>query len=101
MPQEIPAQQAIAEALLDFLRATILAEGVAVDETTALSQLGVDSVSLVELLLFIERRFDVVVPERELTATNLATIAALSACVQRNAAGDAANSAKGDEPKEP
>lgn len=101
MSKDAPTQQAIAEALLEFLRSSILAEGVAVDEATSLSQLGVDSVSLVELLLFIERRFKVIVPDGELTAANLATIQALSVLVQRIAASDAAAHPSGNgEPKE-
>ena len=100
MPPDTTTQQGIAVELLDFLRSTILAEGVPVDESALLSELGVDSVSLVELLLFVERRFGVVIPERELTAKNLATIAALSNCVQRNVEAAAAKSSERDESRE-
>ena len=71
----------VGEALCDFLRTEVLAEGVVFDAATPLSQLGVDSLSIVEVLLFVERRFGVSVPESHLTRANLHSVAALARCV--------------------
>lgn len=73
--------QAVSAALCEFLRQDILAPGVAFDETTPLARLGVDSLSIVEMLLFVERRFGVSVPESRLTRANLVSVAALARCV--------------------
>jgi acyl carrier protein len=49
---------------------------------TSKAGFGLDSFSLVELLLFCERTFGVVVPESQLTHENLESIAALSRCLR-------------------
>ena len=81
--------QAVSRQLCGFLRAEILAAGIAFDDATPLSQLGVDSLSIVELLLFIERRFGVGVPESRLTHANLQSVSALARCVCDVASGGA------------
>jgi acyl carrier protein len=84
--------QAVSRQLCDFLRAEILAEGIAFDEATPLAQLGVDSLSIVEMLVFIERRFGVGMPESALTHANLRSVSALARCVcdvARGAASEA------------
>ena len=73
--------QHVGEALCDFLRTEVLAEGVAFDAATPLSELGVDSLSIVEVLLFVERHFGVSVPESHLTRANLHSVDALAQCV--------------------
>ena len=73
--------QHVGEALCNFLRREVLAAGVAFDAATPLSQLGVDSLSIVEVLLFVERRFGVSVPESHLTRANLHSVDALARCV--------------------
>jgi acyl carrier protein len=76
-----PDPQAVSQQLCDFLRAEILAEGIAFDDATPLAQLGVDSLSIVEMLVFIERQFGVGVPESALTHANLQSVSALARCV--------------------
>ena len=61
--KELPDIATIGDELCGFLRSAILDENVELDRTSRLSVLGVDSVSLVELVLFIERRFNVTLPE--------------------------------------
>ncbi|MDA0989644.1 MAG: acyl carrier protein [Verrucomicrobia bacterium] len=72
---------ALAQVLGDFLRDNILAEGIDVGPDTSLADLGVDSFSLMEVILFVERRFGFVMPVEELTPENMATLGALSACL--------------------
>jgi acyl carrier protein len=69
----------IANQLCDFLRVNVLAGNVAVNPDTELSQLGVDSFSLMELVLFIERRFGLELPAEALIPENIANVRVLSA----------------------
>ena len=69
----------IAGELCDFLRENILAANVEVTAKTELGNIGVDSFSLMELVLFIERRFGLVLPAESLTPDNIASVGTLSA----------------------
>ena len=74
-------RQTIIEQLCRFTRANLVAGGIAFDEHTPLAQAGIDSFSLVELLLFSERAFGVAVPESHLTLENLTSLASLAHCI--------------------
>ncbi len=71
----------IAEKLCDFARKNFVAEGVEFDAQSPLSQAGIDSFALVELVLFCERVLGVRVPDSQLTGNNLASMSALAECV--------------------
>jgi len=73
----------IANQLCAFLRANVLAGDVAVNPDTELSQLGVDSFSLMELVLFIERRFGLELPAEALIPENISNVTVLSAFCER------------------
>ncbi len=83
--------EAVSDQLCDFLRANVLAGDVTVQPDTKLSQIGVDSFSLMELVLFIERRFGLELPAEALVPENIVNVRALSAyCVSLlNKCGDA------------
>ena len=68
----------LSDALGSFLKENILAEGVDVTPQTELGSIGVDSFSLMEIILFVERRFGYLMPVEELTPENLATLESLS-----------------------
>jgi len=72
-------QDEIESQLCDFLHANILAGDVAVSADTELSLIGVDSFSLMELVLFIERCFGLELPADALTPDNIASVRTLSA----------------------
>ena len=74
-PKKIAAQ------LCQFARTNFVTEGQAFDENSPLSQAGIDSFALVELLLFCERVLGVRVPDSHLTGTNLASLASLANCI--------------------
>ena len=57
----------IAAKLCEFARTNFVAEGVEFDENSPLSQAGIDSFALVELVLFCERVLGVRVPDSHLT----------------------------------
>ncbi len=72
----------IASQLCVFLRDNVLAPQIEVTSDTALSEIGVDSFSLMELVLFIERQFALELPAEALTPENIASVGTLSAyCV--------------------
>lgn len=73
--------QIIAAKLCEFARTNFVAEGVQFDETSPLSEAGIDSFALVELVLFCERVLGVRVPDSHLTPANLASMSALARCI--------------------
>jgi acyl carrier protein len=79
--------QAIVADLCRFARANLLAEGRLFDENSPLSEVGIDSFALVELLFYSERAFAVSVPESHWTQENLRTLASLGHCIAELAGG--------------
>ncbi len=71
----------IAAKLCEFARTNFVAEGVEFDENSPLSDAGIDSFALVELVLFCERGLGVRVPDSHLTGDNLASMSALAHCI--------------------
>src|SRR5277367_3607619 len=78
-PEKDP--KTIAAQLCQFARTNFVAEGTDFDENSPLSQAGIDSFALVELLLFCERDIGVRVPDSHLTGANLASMASLANCI--------------------
>ena len=68
----------IAIQLCVFLRDNVLAADVEVLPDTELSVIGVDSFSLMEMILFIERCYGLVLPPESLTPENIASVNTLS-----------------------
>jgi acyl carrier protein len=66
----------------NYIEKNILAEGVQVDAGTNLKQAGIDSFSTVEIILFIERKFGVSIPDEKLLPDNFKTLEAIAATVQ-------------------
>ena len=65
-----------------YIEKNILAEAAQIDATTNLKQAGIDSFSTVEIILFIERKFGVVITDDKLIPDNFKTLQALAATVQ-------------------
>ena len=74
-------QQLIEQELLDFLRKHLLAKVIEFDIDTERSSVGIDSLSIVEILLFIERRFGVMIPDEQLDRQTLRSILTIAQCV--------------------
>ncbi|MEO6251824.1 MAG: acyl carrier protein [Ferruginibacter sp.] len=72
----------ITEEIKKYIEKNILEEAVHIDATTNLKQAGIDSFSTVEIILFIERRFGVSIPDEKLLPDNFKTLQALAATVQ-------------------
>ncbi|HWZ22952.1 MAG TPA: acyl carrier protein [Cytophagaceae bacterium] len=69
--------------LCAFISENILAGDVAVQADTILSEIGVDSFSIIEIILFIERKFGVAIPHESLTPENLVSVDALVECMNK------------------
>ena len=65
----------------NYIEKNILAEGVQIAADTDLKQVGIDSFSTVEIILFIERKFGVAIPDDKLIPDNFKTLNALAAIV--------------------
>lgn len=68
----------ISRQLCAFLSENILADEIAINAETELTALGVDSFSLMEMVLFIERAFGLILPAESLTPENIASVKTLS-----------------------
>ena len=71
----------IIEEIKTYIVNNILAEAVQIDATTNLKQAGIDSFSTVEIILFIERKFGVSIPDEKLLTDNFKTLQALAVLV--------------------
>lgn len=65
-----------------YIEKNILSQAVQIDATTNLKQAGIDSFSTVEIILFIERKFGVSIPDEKLIPDNFKTLEALAATVE-------------------
>lgn len=74
------AEVIIAE-IKNYIEKNIMAEAVQIDANSNLKQAGIDSFSTVEIILFIERKFGVAIPDEKLIPDNFKTLEALSATV--------------------
>ena len=72
----------IADQLCDFIRTNLTGEGVEVTADTPFEKLGLDSFSIIEIILFIERKYGVTIPDKELNKENLFSASSLGSCVQ-------------------
>lgn len=67
----------ITASLKHFIETNILTDNLQISEDTVLQEIGLDSFSIVEIILFIERKFDLLLPDELLvpeTFTSLNTL---------------------------
>jgi acyl carrier protein len=69
--------------LLEFLRGGMFSAQICVTEETDLIASGFDSLSLVSLLVFIEKIYGLWIPQGEITESNLKNAGSLAAVVVR------------------
>jgi acyl carrier protein len=82
MNSNIP-REVIIQGLLDFIRTNLIANEISVDAETELEELGIDSFSIIEIMLFIERKFGYTVPDSSLTKENVKSVSAIASFVFR------------------
>lgn len=75
-------QTIIIQEIKKYIQQNILAENVAIGDDTDLKKAGIDSFSTVEIILFIERKFGVSIPDEKLVPENFKTVQALAAIVK-------------------
>ncbi len=69
--------------IITFLTNNILAEGVVITPQTVLRETGIDSYSIVEIILFVERQYNYVMPDHLLKSENFATVATIAVILNR------------------
>ncbi len=70
--------QEVCTELIKFIKSNLLADGIALDAKDSLTALGLDSFSLIEILLFVERTMSTVVPIEELDREKTETVYAIA-----------------------
>lgn len=65
-----------------YIKTHILAEDVEIGSETILQDAGLDSFSTVEIILFIERQYGLVIPDDMMVPENFKTLKALAATVE-------------------
>lgn len=76
-------QNTICESLCGFIKENLVADGVSVEGDTSLTQLGLDSFSIIEIVLFIERQYGLSLPDEALSQDNIQSASTLARCVQQ------------------
>jgi acyl carrier protein len=77
----------LARDLLYFIRSTILVDNADFTPDTPLEKVGIDSVSLLEILLYLERQFDLYIADENLTPENIASVRRLAATAYATLSG--------------
>ena len=77
-------QTEICESLCGFIQANLVANGVEVKGETSLTQLGLDSFSIIEIVLFVERQYGLTLPDEALSQENIQSASTLAKCVQQH-----------------
>ena len=66
-----------------FIEINILAGNIKLDAETILQNAGIDSFSIIEILLFIQERYNILVPDDQLVPENFKTLASLARLVNK------------------
>jgi acyl carrier protein len=67
--------------LCKFITENLVALNVKVEPEMPLEKLGLDSFSIIEIILFIERKYGLTLPDHELTKENIYSPDSLAKCV--------------------
>jgi acyl carrier protein len=70
--------------LTHFIQSELLDESVQFDADMALANVGVSSLSTIEIVLFLERKYDMAFAEGDLIPENLYSVRTLAQCVLKN-----------------
>ena len=74
------SKEDISNRVSDYLKNRFLAREVDFDPTQRFADFGIDSMTVVELVMFIEEEFGIVIPADQLTGDNLISLEALTSC---------------------
>jgi acyl carrier protein len=73
----------ICNELIGYVKSNLADSSITIAKETPFNQIGLDSSSIIELVLFIERKFQVTVPEGDLVPDNLKSVEALAQCTYK------------------
>jgi len=74
-------EASIIKEIAQYIKGNILAAEVEIGDDTLLQNVGVDSFSTVEIILYLERQYGVVIPDEKLVPENFKTLRSLAAIV--------------------
>lgn len=74
----------IGKDLLHFVSENVVDESNKVDIDTAFRDAGIDSFSIIQIVLFVERKYGFPIAERDLVPENLKSIAAIAEYVHKH-----------------
>ena len=78
------AQQDITNHVSEYLKKRFLAPNVTPKSADKFADYGVDSMTVVELVMYIEEEFGIVIPADQLTGENLTSLDSLVSCAMAN-----------------
>lgn len=68
--------------MVNFIKSNLVAANIEVTSEKPLSEMGLDSFSIIEVVLFIERKFGIALPDEALTQENIKSVSSLATCAQ-------------------
>ncbi len=74
----------ISNELVKFVQTTIVDSSLTITAETQFKDIGIDSMSIIELVLFIERKFNVSLSDKDLIPENLKSVNTLAECTYKN-----------------
>lgn len=66
-----------------FIETNILAGDIMLEADTILQNIGIDSFSIVEIMLFIQQNYNILIPDDQLVPENFRTLKALARLVNK------------------
>ena len=69
--------------IITFLKNNILADGVVISAQSNLRESGIDSYSIVEIILFIERQYSYIIPDHLLKSENFDSVEKIAAILEQ------------------
>ncbi len=73
-------EKQIKKDLIKYIQEEILDDSIEMNEDSTLSELGIDSFSVVELVLFLERKHGVNIAEKDMLPQNFKNVQCLANC---------------------
>lgn len=80
---DILKSEMLALELCRYIKTNIVENSIQVLPDTSFGKLGIDSLSIIELVLFLERKFKIILPEQELIPENFISANTLADCAMR------------------
>ncbi len=80
---DILKSEMLAQELCRYIKSNIVDNSIQVLPDTPFGKLGIDSLSIIELVLFLERKFKIILPEQELIPENFISANTLADCAMR------------------